>query len=244
MDEQSAAQRLAARLELPGEPSANLRQALIHQSYLNERGGERHESNERLEFLGDAILGAIVADVLYRRYPHRLEGELTMMRTWLIRASTLARWALRLDLGQLVLLGRGEERSGLRSHETLLAQVFEAVVGAVYLDRGLEGARSLILPLLEAELEAGDPLALAQDPKSRLQHRSQMLFGETPRYELVEATGPDHSPTFTFRAVAGQGITALGTGKTKQAAQQEAAEAALAELERRYPTPPSEAGGG
>jgi ribonuclease III len=208
-----------------------LRRALIHQSYLNEHGGERHESNERLEFLGDAVLGAVVADALYAQYPQRSEGDLTVMRASLIRRATLARWGRQFDLGSMVLLGRGDERSGGRDRDTLLSQLFEAVIGAVYLERGYEGAREVIAPFVLADLRSGDVDTAAQDPKSRLQQRSHAVFGVAPTYEQIEAVGPDHSPVFTFRVTVGDRVSAEGTGRSKQDAQQQAAILALSALE-------------
>ena len=229
--------RLAQRLGLAPTSDPVLRQALTHQSYLNEHGGERHESNERLEFLGDAILGAIVADALHARFPLSLEGELTVIRASLIRRSTLARWARTLDLGNLVMLGRGEERGGGRERDALLSQVFESVVGALYVAQGYRATREALMPLIESDLAEDDPVGRAQDPKSLLQQRSQAVFGATPWYEQVEALGPDHSPIYTFRVHVGSGMSAVGTGMTKRAAQQSAAELALADVG--WPTPPT-----
>lgn len=223
---------LAARLKLSPEQVPSLRQALVHKSYVNERGGERHESNERLEFLGDAVLDAAVADELFRRFPHSPEGDLTMMRALLVRKSTLATWGRSLDLGRLVLLGQADERPGEREREALLAQLFEAVVGAVFLDRGYARARALVRRFVVDELREGDLMRRAVDAKSRLQQRSQALYGITPQYNELGAVGPDHDPISTVRVVFGEQMEALGTGRGKRAAEQAAAVAALAELER------------
>src|SRR4051794_105339 len=186
---------LLARLELPPEAAAPLRLALTHKSYSNEHTEEGVESYERLEFLGDAILGAVTADLLFNRYPERQEGDMTAMRAWLVRQPTLARWARTLDLGRYVLLGQGEERPGARERASLLARVFEAIIGATYLVSGYAGAKSLLVPFLEAEIAEGDPMERAMDAKSLLQQRTQALFGITPGYEDVEISGPDHDPT-------------------------------------------------
>lgn len=230
-DDTSPEFRLAERLGLPADTAPTLRRSLVHQSYLNEHGGERHESNERLEFLGDAVIGALVADTLFDQYPERSEGDLTVMRASLIRRGTLARWGRRLDLGALALLGRGDERSGGRDRDTLLSQLFEAVIGAVYLERGYEGVRAVLAPFILSELASGTVDTAAQDSKSRLQQRSHTLFGIAPAYEQVEAVGPDHSPVFTFKVSVGDRVTAEGSGRSKQDAQQQAATRALVKLE-------------
>src|SRR5438105_11112852 len=132
-----------------------LQAALIHTSYVNERPGRGLESNERLEFLGDAVLGVVVAHRLYELRPESAEGELTVLRAWLVRQSTLARWARQLQLGPHLLLGRGEARGGGRDRPALLSRGFEAVMGAVYLDGGLEAARTVVLPLVDQEIQVG-----------------------------------------------------------------------------------------
>src|ERR1051325_1163073 len=134
---------------------ALLQQALVHTSYVNERPGRGLESNERLEFLGDAVLGVVVAHRLYELHPEAAEGELTVLRAWLVRQSTLARWARQLGLGPHLMLGRGEARGGGRDRPALLSRGFEALIGAVYLDGGLEAARTVLLRLVDNELQTG-----------------------------------------------------------------------------------------
>lgn len=209
---------------------ALLRTALVHTSYLNERGDMAPESNERLEFLGDAVLGLVVAHRLYEWRPESEEGDLTVLRAWLVRQSTLARWAQVIKLGEYLLLGRGEVRSGSRDRGAILARAFEAVLGAIYLDGGSEGVRQVILPRMDRELAGGSNPQKAVDAKSRLQHVTQAHFETTPEYRLVESSGPSHAPSFTFEVQAGPDVTAQGTGYSKRAAQQAAAHAALSEL--------------
>src|SRR5919108_848599 len=163
-----------------------LQAALIHTSYVNERPGRGLESNERLEFLGDAVLGVVVAHRLYELRPESPEGELTVVRAWLVRQSTLARWARQISLGQHLLLGRGEARGGGRDRPALLARGFEAVIGSIYLDGGLDAARAVLLPLIDGELQTGFSPQRVVDAKSRLQQVTQARFEQTPVYNLVD----------------------------------------------------------
>jgi ribonuclease-3 len=172
-----------------------------------------------------------VAEALYRRFPTSAEGELTLLRAWLVRRQTLAAWARELDLGALVQLGQGEDKPRSRERDTLLAETFEAVIGAIYLEQGFGAAQSLLEPFLDAELDRADVFERAVDPKSRLQWRSQALFGTTPRYEEVEIVGPHHDPTYTCRVVYGPDRSAIGVGVGKRQAQKAAAKNALADLD-------------
>ena len=201
--------------------------ALTHRSTANERPEEALEDNERLEFLGDAILGAIVADELYRAFPTAPEGSLTVMRAELVREGGLARWARRFELGDYLVLGKGEEQRGGRERDALLASAFEAVIGALYLDQGHEAAQRLIAGLVANDLPGLSPSALAQDPKSELQNRVQARFHSLPSYRVVSIEGPEHRPIFTIEVSAEGGLFGTGTGGSKQAAEQEAARAAL-----------------
>jgi ribonuclease-3 len=218
---------LERRLHVTFRDRSLLRHALIHKSYVNERPDAGLTPNERLEFLGDAVLGAVAAHWLFEHFPEATEGDLTMRRAAAVRQSTLADWARSIDLGQFLLLGRGESHGGGRQRETLLARAFEAVIGAVYVDRGYLRTQRLLRRFLESENRqtAGDRPIL--DAKSRLQQVSQARFDFTPEYEVVEVTGPGHSPAFTVEVIAGANLRALGRGSTKQAAQQAAARAAL-----------------
>jgi len=204
-----------------------LQAALVHTSYVNERPTRGHESNERLEFLGDAVLGVVVAHRLYELMPASAEGELTVLRAWLVRQSTLARWARAVALGPALLLGRGEARGGGRERPALLARGLEAVIGAIYLDGGLEAAWQVLLPLVDQEVVVGFTPQRVVDAKSRLQQVAQARFEMTPIYTLVEYSGPGHAPIFVVEVRAGSEIRARGTGPSKRAAQQAAAHAAL-----------------
>ena len=208
-----------------------LQAALIHTSYVNERPGRGLESNERLEFLGDAVLGVVVAHRLFELRPESPEGDLTVLRAWLVRQSTLARWARQLPLGPHLLLGRGEARGGGRERPALLSRGFEAVIGAIYLDGGLEAARGVLLPFVDQEIESGFSPQRVVDAKSRLQQVTQARFESTPLYQLVDHSGPGHAPVFVVEVHAGPELTARGSGHSKRAAQQAAAHAALQRLE-------------
>jgi ribonuclease-3 len=209
-----------------------LRQAaLVHTSYVNERPGRGLESNERLEFLGAAVLGVVVAHRLYELRPESPEGELTVLRAWLVRQSTLARWARQLSIGPHLLLGRGEARGGGRDRPALLSRGFEAVIGSVYLDGGIEAARTVLLPLVDQEIQVGFSPQRVVDAKSRLQQVTQARFETTPVYSLVDHTGPGHAPLFVVEVEAGPDVLARGSGHSKRAAQQAAAHAALQQLD-------------
>lgn len=213
-------------------------QAMTHRSYVNEAPEPGIVPNERLEFLGDAVLGFIIARLLFERYPDVPEGRLTELRSLLVKGETLAAVAERLALGEFLLLGRGEEATGGRTRPMNLARTFEAVVGAIYLGCGVEHTRDFILRALEPELiELGEGHP-ARDPKSRLQQLAQQVFGRTPRYLTVATDGPDHARQFTIEAMIGEQSYGSGRGRTKQIAQ---AQAALVAIERITEEHPAEA---
>jgi ribonuclease-3 len=221
---------LERRLGVAFKDRALLRHALIHKSLTNDLGESGLQSNERLEFLGDSVLGMLVSEQLYRAYPDRDEGQLTLLRSALVRASSLAGWARELDLGSFMLVGRGESRAGGRNRDALLSSAFEAVLGAVFLDRGFRAARSLVVRFLGQELRhVGERQVI--DAKSRLQQVSQARFAVTPTYEMLDMAGAGHSPIFTVKVRAGGGVEAVAEGRSKQAAQQIAAAEALATIE-------------
>lgn len=206
--------------------SETYRQALVHRSYLNENPEFHLASNERLEFMGDAVLGFLITEELYRRFPQRSEGDMTHLRASLVRGSTLARWAKRLGLGERLLLSRGEEASGGRQRQANLANVMEAVLGALYLDQGIDAVRSLILPQLEEEMANHWPESLEKDPKSSLQERAQSRWQLTPTYRTIEVAGPHHRRQFTVEVLVGDNVVGQGQGTSKRQAQQAAAKSA------------------
>ena len=199
--------------------------ALTHRSYEGE-GGVKASSNERLEFLGDAVLGLAVAEHLYQHYPDMSEGQMTVLRAALVRQATLAAVARRLGLGQHLRLGRGEELSGGRERPRNLACALEALLGAVSLDRGVAAARRLVLRLLRGALEEALGAGALPDPKSRLQELVQARGAGAPAYRTVEVAGPQHDRRFVIEVwVRGEPV-ARGEGRTKRRAEELAAEQA------------------
>ena len=207
-----------------------LEQALVHSSYINENSGFVPTSNERFEFLGDAVLGLIVAEKLYQDFPHFTEGEMTKFRAALVRQDTLARLARAIGLGDHLYLGKGEEASGGRYKPANLAAALEAVIAAIFLDQGSSTARDFILRLLGAELEKVVNQGPEVDYKSELQQLIQAREQQTPTYHVVEATGPDHGKIFTVEVRLGETMLGRGSGKSKKAAEAEAAHSALEQL--------------
>lgn len=207
-----------------------LEQALVHSSYLNENPGFATVSNERLEFLGDAILGFVVAEKLYQDFPDLTEGEMTKLRSVLVRRDTLARIAIAIRLGDYLYLGRGEEASGGRHKLANLAGALEAVVAAVFLDRSLAITGEFVLKLLEEELQKVVKQGTVVDYKSQLQELTQSRYQSTPDYRLLEEVGPDHDKRFTVEVRAGDVVLGKGSGKSKKMAETEAARSALEQL--------------
>lgn len=203
--------------------------ALTHSSYAAENPAPSVVHNERLEFLGDAVLELVSSDLVYRGLPKADEGDLTNLRAALVRASTLASFARRLDLGAYLRLGRGEEMSGGRDRELLIASAFEAVLGALYLDGGLRAARACVLPLLRDHMARVTSSRRIKDDKSLLQERAQAQLGVTPTYRISSETGPSHDRTFMVEVMLGEFVVARGEGRNKRQAEQSAAHAALAD---------------
>ncbi len=209
---------------------ALLTQALTHRSYLNEHPEVEPQDNERLEFLGDAVLDFVVAHWLYRRYPDFDEGRLTSIRAALVRAEKLSELANRIELGDQLRLGKGEAGSGGRTRQTLLADAFEALIGALYLDQGLRGVQRWLMPLIKDEIETIIAAQGDRDAKSALQEWSQALHRITPHYRTVSESGPDHAKQFTVAVFIGADEVGRGIGFSKQGAAQAAAAAALQRL--------------
>jgi ribonuclease-3 len=207
-----------------------LEQAVIHSSYVNENLELVSSHNERLEFLGDAVLGFIVAEKLYQEFPDITEGEMTKLRAALVRRDTLARVAGAVGLGDFLYIGKGEEASGGRAKTPNLAGALEAMIGAIYLDQGLTTARDAVLRLLGEELSRVSRHGAGVDYKSRLQELIQSRNQSTPAYRLVAQTGPDHDRRFTVEVMAGGVILGRGAGKSKKLAETEAARLALDRL--------------
>lgn len=218
---------LQKALEIDFRRPALLEQALVHRSYLNEAPELDLESNERMEFLGDAVLGLVISERLYGDYPALSEGHLSQIRALLVRWDTLAEAAERISLGDYLILGRGEEMSGGRTRPSNLAGGLEALIGAAFLDGGITKARKLVLKLLGPELEKVAAGAVAVDSKSQLQHVVQTRWHEIPTYGLISSVGPDHAKTFTVEVVVNSEVLGRGEGRNKKQAELAAARQAL-----------------
>ena len=221
---------LQQRLGVSFNNPSLLEQALVHTSYLNENPGFTRDSNEKLEFLGDAILGFIIAEKLYRDFTQFSEGEMTRLRATLVRRETLARMAAALELGDYLYLGKGEEASGGRSKAGNLASVFEAVIAAIFLDQGITVTGDVILRIFDKELRKAVRLGAVADYKSRLQEIIQARQQETPVYQLVEEQGPAHDRLFTVEVKVADTVLGRGSGKSKKIAETKAARSALERL--------------
>jgi ribonuclease III len=208
-----------------------LNQSLTHRSYINEHPDTDLIDNERLEFLGDAVLDFVTGDMLFRRFPSMPEGDLTRLRAALVRTESLATLAIEAKIGPSLRMGKGEEASGGRKRPSNLCGAFEAVVGAIYLDQGLAAATEFVMPRLEKRLSQVLAESLDKDARSVLQEMSQAAYNLTPIYNLVSASGPDHNRQFTFEVVIGGQVAGRGVGHSKQAAAQMAAREALDALE-------------
>jgi ribonuclease-3 len=207
-----------------------LQQAFVHSSYINENPGVPITDNERLEFLGDALLSFIVAEELYREFPNFGEGNLTEIRVSLIRQETLAEIAARLKLGDHLLLGKGEEATGGRHKQTNLADAYEALIGAIFLDQGLSIAADFVLVKFARQLEEVRAKGIGRNYKALLQELTQAKYKMLPVYRIVEASGPDHDKSFVVEVGLGDRTLGTGSGKTKRAAEMEAARSAWEKL--------------
>lgn len=216
----------AGRAGLEFKDQGLMARALTHRSYVNEHP-EAGEDNERLEYLGDACLDFLSAAWLYKRFPEMDEGQLTRLRSSLVRTEQLAVFGDELGLGDAILLGRGEEASGGRVRPALLCAAFEAVMGALYLDAGIQAVIDFVEPRLARAVGGILQDDLLLDPRSRLQIWSQAVRGETPRYRTVDSHGPDHAREFVVEVTTGSEVLGRGMGRSKQDAAQQAAADAL-----------------
>jgi ribonuclease-3 len=205
--------------------------ALTHPSYLGEAHEEDAESNQRLEFLGDALLGLAVSEYLYHRYPDLPEGELTKIKAAVVSEPVLCRLARTLSVGEQMLMGRGEDASGGRDRPSVLADALEAIIGAVLVDVGTDPARQFVLRHLGEEIEIQGSQVGRHDHKSRLQELTQSHAQGTPTYEVVGEEGPDHSKTFVVEVSVASKLLGRGRGGSKKEAEQEAAKRAVTKLE-------------
>lgn len=209
----------------------NFKKAFIHRSFLNEAGSDM-ESNERLEFLGDSILSFIISSYLYTQRPSDAEGDLTNLRSFIVKTKSLASAAAALDLGSFLKLSKGEELSGGRDNPQILANTFEALLGAIFLEYGLEAATRFIqqslLPLFGHEIKSGPP----KDAKSYLQEIAQTRTKQSPKYKILGTSGPDHAKQFSVGVFLGGRMIGEGKGSSKQIAEEQAANQALNLLQK------------
>lgn len=222
---------LQATLGLKFRNPSLLLEALTHRSYLNEHAREELVDYERLEFLGDAILEFITGEMLFRRFPELDEGELTRLRSALVRTEALAELARTVRLGDYIRMGKGEIRNGGRDRDSTLCCVFEAVVGAVYLDQGIEAVRDLVIPRLTTLQHKVIQEALHKDPRSRLQEWSQAALEVIPDFVVKSVSGPDHDRRYVVEVQLNGVLIANGTGSTIRSAGQEGAAKALQQVE-------------
>lgn len=213
---------------------ALLQQALTHSSFVNENPDIAPTSNERLEFLGDAILSLIVAEKLHQDFPDYTEGEMTKLRAALVRRDTLVRMAKSIGLGEYLYLGKGEEASSGRSKPANLAAALEAVIAAIYLNEGLSSASKFVLTLIAIELEKAGKAGTPVDYKSELQETIQAQKQQAPSYHIIQITGPDHNRTFTVEVRLDKTVLGTGSGKNKKSAEAEAARYALQQPQNNF----------
>ena len=215
--------QLAKKLGFFHDQLPVLTRALAHRSYSHEAGGE---SNERLEFLGDSVLSLVISEYIYQHFPHKSEGELSKWRAYLVSAKTLAKIAKKIELGQYLLLGHGEDKYGGRERQSILADTMEAIIAAVYLEYGWQRVKAFILEQWEPYLTLMNKYKQPLDPKTRLQEALQSK-GSVPQYHLLRMEGPDHNRVYTMAVYDQQRLMGKGSGHSKKQAEQEAAEEAL-----------------
>ena len=225
-----AFEQLQKELDIQFERPALLQQAFTHSSYVNEHRRRQFTDNERLEFLGDAVLELSVSHFLYMKYPEMAEGELTKLRASIVCEPSLVLFANELGFGRYILLGKGEELTGGRTRPALLADVFESFVGALYLDQGLEKVVAFLEVVLFPKVEVG-AFSHAMDYKSQLQELVQQKNTGSLNYEIIEEKGPAHSRIFVTRVSLGDQELGLGDGRSKKEAEQKAAQLAILKLQ-------------
>lgn len=200
-----------------------LKIAVTHRSFLNENRNVDHDHNERLEFLGDAVLELVATDFLFKKFPEKAEGELTAIRAALVNTNMLSATSQRLGINDFMRLSRGEAKDMGRARQYILANAFESLVGALYLDQGYACAQAFITRELLGQTDEINAKRLWEDPKSRFQEKAQEIFGNTPTYRTLKEEGPDHDRTFTIGVFLGEEQVAEGMGRSKQEAEQAAA---------------------
>lgn len=205
----------------------SLENAFVHRSFINENGKSGLEHNERLEFLGDAVLELSVTDFLFKKFKNKAEGELTAHRAALVNAVTLSEVAIDLGMNEYLFLSKGESKDTGRARQSILADAYEAVIGAIYLEHGYEEANKFIIKFLLSKTDEVVQRGLLKDAKSKVQEKSQEIYGLTPKYRVMKETGPDHDKKFIVAIYFGSELIGEGEGKSKQEAEQVAAQSAL-----------------
>lgn len=224
---QTDLEKLQALLNVQFNDTAHLLTAVTHRSYLNEHRDATWDHNERLEFLGDAVLELVVTDFLFKKYPDKPEGELTAVRAALVNTVSLAAASEKLGINDYLLMSKGEAKDVGRARQYILANAFEACIGAMYLDHGYDTAAQFIADQLFAKTDEIVRKRLWQDPKSRFQELAQEHVSVTPTYETIRQDGPDHDRVFTVGVYLKSDLVAEGKGRSKQEAEQAAAEKAV-----------------
>lgn len=219
-------QPLESRIQYKFRNSLLLAESLTHPSLAYE-SQKPHFDNQRLEFLGDAVIQLIITEELYNRFPEFPEGQLTKLRSRLVSRTALARFAAEIDLGDYVLLGKGEEATGGRRRHSTLADAFEALIGAVYIDSGRKAARDIVLRLIEQEMALMEDCPDEKNPKGQLQEILQAIHPEAPEYQIISESGPDHRRVFQAEVSWRGMVLATGKGKSKKEAEARAASEAL-----------------
>lgn len=229
--------QFSKRLHIPLGDGQLLNEALTHKSYTHERKMNPSYNNEKLEFLGDSVLGLVISHYVFETYPGVTEGGLSKVKSVIVSAQVLSEKAAALDLGDFILLGKGEEKSGGRIRTSLLADALEAVIGAVYLVGGLPAAQGLVLNLLQEDVEKVFSGRIEKDYKTLLQEHFQKTQKTAPRYEVIREWGPDHNRNFEAACIVGGKTLATGVGKNKKEAEQLAAHEAISKLQIQVSTP-------
>ena len=224
-------EKLQSVLGIKFKDKRMLERALIHRSYLNEHLPEMAD-NERLEYLGDSVLGLIVNEYLFKHFENYQEGELAKIKSVVVSEETLAEVAHNLNVGSFLLMGRGEETTGGRDRASILANTLEAIIGAYYLDSGLRDARRFVLGFLKKHVDRIDRMTYQRDPKTALQEYVQKKYKERPLYEVIEETGPDHNKEFSVRLLINGKEIMTGSGSSKRKAEMSAASTALKMIEK------------
>jgi ribonuclease III len=235
-ERQAALLRLQTGLDYHFQDIGLLDNALTHRSFVNENPTPEARDNERLEFLGDAVLELCISDMLMKKFPEYTEGQLSQLRASVVNEQPLAELAKSLRIGDYLLLGKGEEASGGRQKNSLLSNTFEALMAAIYLDGGFAKASEYIGQLFEFLIDEGLKQFMYRDYKTTVQQLSQSRFREFPRYSLISESGPDHDKTFEIQLSIADQITTIGAGKNKKEAEQQAAEKALRLLQESAPS--------